>query len=153
MKTTIGILEVERRRRGLTATALAEQMGISRSALSQVERGAQRPSEPFKEKAAKALGLSVSKLWPEYWFLALVRPSGVSIWAAKGKTVVFTNKRRAARFASAAPHQLDVCGPAPPAFFALVHGLSEDQIPGELMVDPDPAAISIAFEKNLRGGG
>jgi transcriptional regulator with XRE-family HTH domain len=134
-------LERERRRRGLTATDLAELMGVSRSYLSRVEHGWLAPSAAFKQKASEALGTSVQELFPEFFFLSRADGAGVQVVGPGGRTLAFSTKRRATAAARqlserlAAP--LEVVGPAPLRFFALMHGVEEDEVLGWLEVDPD----------------
>src|SRR5690349_16125286 len=66
-----GVLELERRRQGLTSTELARRMGVPRPQVSEVERGHRRPNPSFRAKAATALGVSEQDLFPRYWFLVL----------------------------------------------------------------------------------
>ena len=52
----------EREAQGMSLRALAKSAGISRSALAQYERGAQRPGLEASERIAAALGHSLSYL-------------------------------------------------------------------------------------------
>ena len=55
-------LKVYREHRGLTQAVLAERAGLSRLYVSQLERGARRPSLDAVERLARALGLRVDDL-------------------------------------------------------------------------------------------
>lgn len=55
----------ERRARGLSIERLAELSGISRSMVSEVERGAKTPSVLVLDRLATALGTSISRLLDE----------------------------------------------------------------------------------------
>jgi transcriptional regulator with XRE-family HTH domain len=50
--------------RGFSVRALAGRLGVSATYLSLVERGAQRPTEPFLRAIAAELGLAVDALLP-----------------------------------------------------------------------------------------
>lgn len=134
-------LEKERRRRGLTAADLADSMGVGRSDLSRVENGWLIPSPAFREKAAKALGLSPQELFPEYFFLAHSDRAGVHLVGVDGRTLAFSTKRRAAEAAAKLKKSLGrrpvLMGPAPLAFFALMRGVDTDEILSRLDVDPE----------------
>ncbi|MBV1734240.1 MAG: helix-turn-helix domain-containing protein [Candidatus Desulforudis sp.] len=56
-------LERERRERDWTGLKLATLMGLHPSSLSQIERGHRKSWPAFREKAAKALGLSKDELF------------------------------------------------------------------------------------------
>ena len=110
-------------------------MGLDHSTVSQVERGRQEPSPSFQEKAAAALGVSAPDLWPRWWFLSDSERSGIRVRAFDGRALAFTSERKAIRHAT---RRIRVCGPAAPAFFALVLGVTEADVPGRLLVDPTP---------------
>lgn len=134
------LLERERRRRDMTATDLAERMGVSRSAISQVERGWLRPSPSFKERAAEALGMDQRQLFPELWFLAEETKDATRFVKSDGVTVAFSTEDAgdAAARALAAQDGTKVValGPAPLTFFALARGLEEQDVLGQMLVDP-----------------
>lgn len=58
-------IRVERRSRGLSIERLAELSGISRSMVSEVERGAKTPSVLVLDRLATALGTSIARLLDE----------------------------------------------------------------------------------------
>lgn len=58
-------LEYERRKREWTGLHLATLMGIHPSSLSQVERGHRKAWPAFRQKAAKALGITEEELFFE----------------------------------------------------------------------------------------
>lgn len=58
-------IRAERRTRGLTVERLAELSGISRSMVSDVERGAKTPTVLVLDRLATALGTSISRLLDE----------------------------------------------------------------------------------------
>ncbi len=58
MRRTISKHEEIRRLRGFTITALAEDIGVSRSYVSQVEGGIEKPSRRYREAAARILGVT-----------------------------------------------------------------------------------------------
>lgn len=134
----ISLLEKERRRRQLSAVALAERMGVSRSLVTQVERGWLAPSDTFKRKAAKALGKSVGALFPAFWFLVAGADHGRFLASADGRTLVFSSEKRA-RTAVAdlegCDGELAICGPAPLTFFAVLYAVGEDEVLQRLAVD------------------
>lgn len=134
-------LEKERRRRELTTTDLAREMGVSRSEVSRVENGWLVPSPAFKAKAAKALGLSPQAVFPEYFFLAHSDRAGVHLAGANGRTLAFSTKRQASEAAAKLEPRIGrrpvLMGPAPLAFFAVMRGVDTDEILSEIDVDPE----------------
>lgn len=55
MRRTISKHEELRRMRGFTITALAEEIGVSRSYVSLVEGGLEKPSRRYRKAAARVL--------------------------------------------------------------------------------------------------
>lgn len=55
-------VRAERRRRGLTLEALSAACGVSRSMLSEVERGTRRPTVIVLDRIATGLGTSIARL-------------------------------------------------------------------------------------------
>lgn len=136
MKTQgVSLMEWARRRQELSATQLADRMGVSRSSVSQVERGFQSPSAAFKRKAAEALGVAVEDLWPMHFVLVRSAASTTELHTTAGLISAFTTQARARR---AARGQERVAGPMPPDFFAAILGVSEAEVPGMLAIDPRP---------------
>jgi transcriptional regulator with XRE-family HTH domain len=138
MRSTVGIslLEQERRRRGLSNADLAEQMAVSHSSISQVERGLQRPSDSFKRKAAAVLDVSVEELWPTYFLVVESTLRGVGIRGVDGRLVAYTDQETAER-AAAATGGL-VCG-ADAGLIATLLGVVEAEVPDHVRVDPSPS--------------
>ena len=135
----ISNLERQRRRRGLTATDLAARMGVSRSWLSQVERGWLAPSDTFKSKAAAALATAIEELFPEFIFLTVSDVTGVRLLTLGDRTLVFTTERlanAAVRRLGAALGTVSRRGPAPLGFFATLYGVPEEEVVGSLQVNP-----------------
>lgn len=128
----MGVLEAERRRRGLLATELADSMGISASAVTHVERGSRSASPAFRTKAAKALGLPVRQLFPEWFFACGDQNGSLSILARDGRPLAWTSKREAAGYAGG--RDLCIRGPVGPDFFAGLLGVSEDQVREQLVL-------------------
>ncbi len=155
--TGISILERERRRRGLTALDLGERMGVSRSAVSQVERAWLRPSDAFKEKAAKALGLDVQRLFPALWFLTTESFLGTNLVGPDGRMLAFTSGEAAAEAArlisGCCERRVSALGPAPVAFFALMHGEDEDEVVGRLNVDPELGELPLGSPRSEKPAG
>jgi transcriptional regulator with XRE-family HTH domain len=60
----ISALEIARKSVGLTAVELASAIGVTASAISQIERGWRTPSASLKQRAASVLGVPVSELFP-----------------------------------------------------------------------------------------
>ena len=58
-------LRAERRRRGLTLDGLAAASGVSRSMLSEVERGSRVPTVLVLDRIATGLGTSIARLLRE----------------------------------------------------------------------------------------
>jgi transcriptional regulator with XRE-family HTH domain len=58
-------LRSERRRRGFTLEKLAAASGVSRSMLSEVERGSRVPTVPVLDRIATGLGTSIARLLRE----------------------------------------------------------------------------------------
>jgi len=132
----IGLLERERRRQGLTGTALARKMGVSRSSVSEVERGVRVPSDAFKEKAAQALEVPIARLFPAWYFLRARESIGIQLAGDRsGKLVAFANRVKADT-AAAALGEYEVAGPASPGFFACVLGAHQEQVEALLLIDP-----------------
>ena len=52
-----------RERHALTQEAFAEQCGLSRSQIANIERGAYYPGKPSRSKIAAAIGVSVEDLY------------------------------------------------------------------------------------------
>ncbi|MCO5967907.1 helix-turn-helix domain-containing protein [Actinoallomurus soli] len=75
-------LRAERRARGMTLERLAELSGVSRSMVSEVERGAKTPTVLVLDRLATALGTSIARLLDEP-----VRPDAV-ILSGEGQWVV-----------------------------------------------------------------
>lgn len=140
------LLEAERRRLGVPAAELARLMGVSRSAVSAVERGWQKPSAAFKEKAAKALGVDAQQLFPELWFLTRGASASTHLIGPDGHTLAFTSEAAAAEAARSIAGRCEVLGPAPLAFFALMHGEDERDVLARLTVDPEPAKLALKNE-------
>lgn len=117
-------------------------MGVSRSDYSRVENGWLRPSASFKEKAADALGEPVHDLFPELWFLAGQTPQGRHLAGPGGRTLAFTSENRAraavSKLESHGRAGLELFGPAPMAFYAVVRGEDEEELVRSLLVDPTP---------------
>ena len=62
------------RMKGMTPSVLADELGLSRSSISQVIRGS-GTSERVKARIAEVTGLSVTTLWPPKSVLVLRRAS------------------------------------------------------------------------------
>jgi transcriptional regulator with XRE-family HTH domain len=123
---SIGLLEVERRRQGLSATELAKRMGVGRSSVSQVERGLRPPSGAFRGKAAKALGRRVDDLFP-MWFIVCDPHNGAfEVLVEDGRLLAWTSEEEASRYAQ--QRELQIRGPLGPDFLACLLAVSEDQV-------------------------
>lgn len=142
----ISLLERERRRRDLSATDLAKRMHVSRSAVTQVERAWIRPSEGFKKRAAVVLGVQVGDLFPELWFLTRGTSASTHVIGPDGRTLAFTSEAAAAEAARSIGGRCEVLGPAPLAWFSLMHGEDEVDVLGRLTVDPEPAQLALKNE-------
>lgn len=79
-------IRVERQRRGLTLTQLAERSGLSPSALSQIERGVTDPSISSLRRIANALGVAF------FQFLVQADPPHPVVRRAERRTITFPNR-------------------------------------------------------------
>ena len=146
----MGLLERERRRRGLSATELAKQMGVSRSTISQVERGSQQASHSFQEKAASALAVDANDLWPEWWVLVPTERASEALellHATTGSIIAFTTERGAARAAATLRNrgvtELMPREPIGPTALAVLFGISEDETHERLAIDLPANALNV----------
>ena len=64
MRREISEHERIRRKRGYTLTALAREIGVSRTYCSLVEGGLEKPSVRYREAASRALGVPEDLLFP-----------------------------------------------------------------------------------------
>jgi transcriptional regulator with XRE-family HTH domain len=61
------LLELRQERR-LSQQALEVQAGVNRVLISTIERNSYLPTQPVREKLAKALGVTERDIWPEAEF-------------------------------------------------------------------------------------
>lgn len=128
-----GLLEIARRREGLTGTELAEKMGVPRTLLSEVERGHRIPTADFRAKAASALGVAEESLFPQYWFLTAPNETGIRVCGVEGAPRVYRSRQaaeRAAKDLGVDDSLLQVRGPADPRCFGVLLGADETAVPG-----------------------
>ncbi len=128
----MGLLEVERRRRGLSATDLAESMGVSASAVTHVERGTRPASASFRTNVAKALGLRVQDLFPTWFIVCEAQNGALRVIASDGRPLAWTSEKEATAYAK--KRNLAVRGPLGPDFFASLLRVSADQVRGQLVL-------------------
>jgi transcriptional regulator with XRE-family HTH domain len=79
-------IRAERLRQGLTLTQLAEQSGLSPSALSQIERGVTDPSISSLRRIASALGVAF------FQFLVQAEPPHPVVRKSERRTISFPNR-------------------------------------------------------------
>jgi transcriptional regulator with XRE-family HTH domain len=134
VKFPLRLLELERRRQGLTGTELARKMKVSRGQVSEVERGHRRPGPDFRRKAARALRVPEEALWPVFYFFVRDDEPGGGILTKDARPVVFADHDQASRVAEEAGWKLQ--GPVGLDFFAQLLGLEEEAARRSLLVDP-----------------
>jgi transcriptional regulator with XRE-family HTH domain len=149
----ITILEVERRRRGLSATELARRMKVAKSTVSAIERQRREPSSTFKISAAAALGVDVRDLWPEFFALAR-EPGDDGLLRAGDKLIAYSSRTRAR---SAASHLgkltgagFSVRGPRPAEALAAEVGVFPGELRIALVLDPEAEAL-VDVARSLSG--
>jgi transcriptional regulator with XRE-family HTH domain len=146
--SVITILEVERRRRGLSATELARRMQVAKSTISAIERRRRAPSSRFKARAAAVLGIDVGDLWPH--FFTLVRDVGDQSRLRAGDKLIAFSSRCAARSVASDLRKLagvavTVRGPFPAEALAAEEEVFPSELTAHLVLDPqDDALIEIA---------
>ena len=142
----ITLLERERRRHGLTATELAQRMGTSPSAVSQVERGRSVPSRGFKRRAASVLGTGIASLFPEFFALVSSDDQGLLLRGRDGNLLVFTTRGNAelarSTFLGGKDGTLRICGPVPLPHLSTLLDLAEDECQAQLCIDATNAGGS-----------
>jgi transcriptional regulator with XRE-family HTH domain len=152
--SVITILELERRRRGLSATELARHMRVAKSTISAIERGRREPSPKFKAGAAAVLEVDVADLWPQ--FFTLTRDLGDQRRLRSGGKVVAFSSRRAARSAASQLGMLtgaavSVRGPLSAEALASETGVFPGEVHTELVLDPQDDALA-QIARSLREG-